>query len=520
MKKVLSTLLATIMIISCFASIPTTVQAANKQIKTIGISSESDLETKTANGYVGLTDTLTKITSYGEDPEKLYNFTINEDSYVFISVVSKGTTMNTSGNITTKLYSSDLTKQYYDKDFLGKPAAVGNTLTYLTKGTYTLYVRYTASYSGGTNLTVNIGTLSKDTKFLSATYMGAVTKPGQQNGQTIKLKINSLDKIEDILYYVIYETRNYDYQDLNSFGGVKKGRLDENGYLEIALRANSNPAAPSNTYSYVNIAIKDVYGITHAVEYQILNDYTATVEGITNKTYTGKPITQNKFTVYAGYKSSTAPTYKVSYKNNTNIGTAQITFTGTGNTLGSVTKTFKINPIGANSCSASLSATKYYYDGKVKTPNVSVKCNGKTLTRNKDYTVSYSSGRKYVGRYAVTINFKGNYSGKKVMYFYVIPKGTSINKITATKKGFKVYWKKQSSQTSGYQIQYATNSKFSKAKTVTVNKNSYTSKSVSKLSAKKRYYVRVRTYKTVKINGKNTNIYSGWSKAKAVTTKK
>ncbi|MGN0522144.1 MAG: fibronectin type III domain-containing protein, partial [Eubacterium sp.] len=77
-------------------------------------------------------------------------------------------------------------------------------------------------------------------------------------------------------------------------------------------------------------------------------------------------------------------------------------------------------------------------------------------------------------------------------------------------------WKKLTTQTTGYQIQYSTSSKFTKAKTVTVSKNSTTSKTISKLKANKKYYVRVRTYKTV--DGKK--IYSAWSKAKSVTTKK
>ena len=54
---------------------------------------------------------------------------------------------------------------------------------------------------------------------------------------------------------------------------------------------------------------------------------------------------------------------------------------------------------------------------------------------------------------------------------------------------------------------------------MTVSKNKTTSKKISKLKAKKKYYVRVRTYKTVKVNGKNTKIYSSWSKAKTVKTK-
>ena len=76
-------------------------------------------------------------------------------------------------------------------------------------------------------------------------------------------------------------------------------------------------------------------------------------------------------------------------------------------------------------------------------------------------------------------------------------------------------------QSKGYEVQYSTSSNFKKGnKTVTVGKNMTTSKSVSKLSAKKKYYVRVRTYKNVKINGQNVKLYSGWSKAKSVTTKK
>ena len=57
-------------------------------------------------------------------------------------------------------------------------------------------------------------------------------------------------------------------------------------------------------------------------------------------------------------------------------------------------------------------------------------------------------------------------------------------------------------------------------KSYTVSKNKTTSKTIKKLKGKKKYYVRVRTYKTVKVNGKSVRIYSGWSKAKAVTTKK
>ena len=91
-----------------------------------------------------------------------------------------------------------------------------------------------------------------------------------------------------------------------------------------------------------------------------------------------------------------------------------------------------------------------------------------------------------------------------------------ISKITSGKKQFKVSWKKVKN-ISGYQIQYATNSKFTKGKkTITIKGNKKTNRTIKKLKAKKKYYVRIRTYKLFN----NKKYYSTWSKSKTVTTKK
>lgn len=97
-----------------------------------------------------------------------------------------------------------------------------------------------------------------------------------------------------------------------------------------------------------------------------------------------------------------------------------------------------------------------------------------------------------------------------------IPKlaAVSISTISPIKKGFKLTWKKVSSST-GYQIRYSTKSSMASPKTVLVTKNSTVSKSISNLTSKKKYFVQIRTYKT--ING--TKYYSSWSKTKSVTTK-
>ena len=95
------------------------------------------------------------------------------------------------------------------------------------------------------------------------------------------------------------------------------------------------------------------------------------------------------------------------------------------------------------------------------------------------------------------------------------PKSASIKKVKGAKKAISVTWKKLSG-VNGYEIQVATDKKFKKnKKTVTVKKQKTTKTTVKKLKAKKKYYVRIRTYKIV--NGKK--VYSSWSKVKSVKTK-
>ena len=164
-----------------------------------------------------------------------------------------------------------------------------------------------------------------------------------------------------------------------------------------------------------------------------------------------------------------------------------------------------------------LSNTTFTYDGKVKRPTVIVKDSLGNTISTSNYTVTYSSGCKKVGKYTVKITFKGNYSGSKTLTFRIIPPKTSISKLTAGSKSFKVQWSKKTTQTTGYQIQYSTSSTFmSGNKTVTIKSNKTTSQVIKKLKGKKKYYVRIRMYKTVS----GVKYYSAWSVKKTVTTKK
>ena len=163
-----------------------------------------------------------------------------------------------------------------------------------------------------------------------------------------------------------------------------------------------------------------------------------------------------------------------------------------------------------------LSGTSFVYSGKVQKPGITVVGSNGKIIPDSNYSIIYSSGCKNVGNYTLKIVFKNNYSGSVSKAYMIVPKGSSIKSLKAGSKKFTVKWTKQARQTTGYQLQYSTNSKFTKVKTVTIGKNSTVSKAISKLAGRKKYYVRIRTYTTVT----GRKYYSAWSKTKSVVTKK
>ena len=174
--------------------------------------------------------------------------------------------------------------------------------------------------------------------------------------------------------------------------------------------------------------------------------------------------------------------------------------------------------VAATPKSITLSNTRYIYNGKVQKPQVTVKnAKGEVI---KGYTVKYAGNCKNVGKYKVTLTFKGDYNGTKTKTFKIAPKSVKVKSLKAAKKRFNVKWSKQTTQVTGYQVQYSTDKNFVKAvKNKKITKNSVVTKTVKNLKSKKVYYVRVRTYTTVKYNGEQMNLHSDWSKVKKVTVK-
>ena len=173
-----------------------------------------------------------------------------------------------------------------------------------------------------------------------------------------------------------------------------------------------------------------------------------------------------------------------------------------------------LSPKSISSASVSLSIATYSFDGKVKTPSVTVKLGSTALRNGIDYVVSYRNN-KNVGKATVVITGKGLYAGTITRTFVINPAKQEIQKLTAKSKGFYIDYVAKGHAT-GYEIQYATNSSFSGAKKTVITSNKTDKVTVSKLSGNKKYYVRVRTYTTV--NG--IKYYGAWSAVKTVTTKK
>lgn len=163
-----------------------------------------------------------------------------------------------------------------------------------------------------------------------------------------------------------------------------------------------------------------------------------------------------------------------------------------------------------------LDNTSFVYSGKARKPKLIVKdSKGKTITSSY-YRVSYQKGRKTPGYYKVKVEFIKSYMGEKTLWFKINPKKAKITKASPSETKVTLNFKKTDKNISGYQVRYSTSKSFTGAKTKSTAKAKLTIKGLDKGT---KYYFAVRTFKTVKKNGKKTKVYSSWSKKKVVTTK-
>ena len=321
-------------------------------------------------------------------------------------------------------------------------------------------------------------------------YTSKVTKPATctEDGVKTKTCANCNDKITETIPATGHKSSGWIVDKAASIG-VKGSKHKECTVCKKVLETAEIPALSRISISKASVTLS-----TSTYAY----DGKAKKPGVTVK-LNGKTL-----------KNGTD--YTVSYSSNAKVGTATVKITGKGNYTGSVSKTYSIKN---NFKKATVSGiSNKSYTGKNITQSITVKYNGKTLKNGTDYTVSYSSN-KNIGTVTVKIAGKGSYTGTITKTFKINPAKQEIQKLTAKSKAFFVDWAQKGSAT-GYEIQYATNSKFTSAKKVTITNNKTDKTTISKLSGNKKYYVRVRSYTTVK----GTKYYGAWSASKSVTTKK
>ena len=239
-------------------------------------------------------------------------------------------------------------------------------------------------------------------------------------------------------------------------------------------------------------------------------------------TYTGKPLSPPITVTYGGKALSLGKDYAAVYTDNINAGTAKVTLTGAGGYQGSITKTFTIRKAGQP-----ISGTKSYrkpYGGKPflldaartagdgalsyssSAPKVaSVSPKGKVTIKGTGAATITVTAKETANYAPQTFQVEVRVSPKKPTLSILKPKGG---------RRLAISWKKDTRAT-GYEVWCSTSKSFKKGlKKANIKGNKVTSCQFSKLKAGKKYYVRLRSYKTVKANGKTIVLRSKWSSVK------
>ncbi|MDD5957026.1 MAG: hypothetical protein PUC40_08625, partial [Lachnospiraceae bacterium] len=288
-------------------------------------------------------------------------------------------------------------------------------------------------------------------------------------------------------------------------------------------------ATPSSTFtyngqrqypSYVMVSI-DGHQLTQGVDYDLSPFPTDAVNAGTYRyTITGKNNFKGSGTTTAtGTTSGTGSTSTSSTTNTTSTNgttSSDNAIVSTDKAAGTITAQYTIQAKDVSKASdiSVPQISNKTYNGKAQKPAVTVVDNtrGAVLTEGTDYTRTDASNTT-PGTATVTLTFSGNYTGTKTLSYKIVPKETSISRVSAGKKKATVSYKKVSG-ISGYQVKAGTNRAVTEGtKTKNTTKTKYT---MNSLKSKKRYYFKVRTYYTTSAGKK---AYSSWSGVKSVKVK-
>lgn len=249
------------------------------------------------------------------------------------------------------------------------------------------------------------------------------------------------------------------------------------------------------------------------------------VAALAARPYNGAAQTPNPTLKHGTYTLKKNIDYTLEYANNTMPGTATVKVKGKGTYTKSRTLTFKITKVNLSKASVTLSANNFVYDGKAKTPVVTVRANGRTLKQNVDFSVAYANN-KNAGTGKVTVKGKAGYEGSKSVSFTI--KKTSLSKAKLTGLVSKARTGKAVKQVpvvtvgkttlkngKDFTVAYKNNKKVGKATVTVKGKGKYTG---SKSATFK--IVKYKQPMTVKVAKKTVVAKAATVKKKAVTLAK
>ena len=350
---------------------------------------------KSRTAYI---DSVRKGTTQASDSfvgtfEKVYSFTLKDDANFMLNFgFTNHTQYNWDESYLVEVYTDP--NLLYKKDLTVIKNDNNNEAMYgfLGKGTYyvKIYYQNKKATKVSNNFFMSLGQVNKNTKFTTVSYVRT------NSNKTVTYRLNTVDAPQTVYVH----TCNYG-RTTGTTTRVCGSMITLNAKNEFNYTyKNQDPNA------HMSIWVKDVNGYESETYALCLNKYTATVVGVKNKDYTGKNVGQSGLSVKAGYD---AASYRLSYKNNKNVGTATVYINGSGTTIGSVAKTFRIVP------------------GKITKATSKVKGSKATLSWSK------SKGAK---RYVLQKNVKGKWKNVKTLsstsYKLTVSKGKTTFRVYGT----------------------------------------------------------------------------------------
>lgn len=329
------------------------------------------------------------------------------------------------------------------------------TLTYqnnVNKGTAKVYIKGKGNYSGSCSLTFSITARPVSTLKItvpSVTYNGKAQKPavtvkynnykfkngtdytlsyknntkigtatvtvkgkGKLSGtKSVTFKINAKPIKNAVITY--NNSLTYNGSTLSPAVTVKYGNATLKKNTDYTVAYSNNVNAGTGT---ITITGKGIYGGSVKKTFTIkkLGISATAVSGTGNKVYTGSVIKPVPAVKVGGRTLKNGTDFTVSYKNNTEPGTATLKVTGKGNYSGSVSKTFKITARAINDVEVTVPDT--VFTGEQVRPDVVVSYGNYQFINNSDYTLSFKDNVN-IGTASVVVTGKNHLSGSRTVTF-------------------------------------------------------------------------------------------------------